>query len=117
MDGKGKYAIIAKSAGAILASRVIKKEEITPNILIVLGLPLKFCFNNCIDIEKLFSEISKKCKVLIIQQEFDPQGSAKKVFDIFKNDIPVKMIKGNKHIYSNFLLIKKEVDLFIKNNF
>lgn len=106
-NGKENYTIIAKSAGAILAAIEIKKKNINPSRLIVLGLPLKFSFNNHIDVKKIFDDINNKCKVLIIQQKYDPQGSAKEVYDMFDGKIIVKTINGNKHIYANFLQIKK----------
>lgn len=115
-EEKENYIIIAKSAGAILAAQEIKNNNITPNILIVMGMPLKFSLANQIDIKSLFNDISKKCKILIIQQKFDPQGSAKEISEMFNKNILVKTINGNKHVYANFLLIKKEIELFINSN-
>ena len=115
-DKKENYIIIAKSAGAILTAMEIEKNSISPSIFVILGLPLKFSFNNHIDIEKIFNKISSKCKILIIQQKFDPQGSVREIIDMFGKTISIKPINGNKHIYANFLSIKKEIDLFIKYN-
>lgn len=115
-DKKKNYIIIAKSAGAVLAAMEIEKENIVPNIFIVLGLPLKFSFKNHIDIKRIFNKINSRCKILIIQQKFDPQGSVKEVFDMLEETILIKPINGNKHIYANFVSIKKEVDSFIKSN-
>lgn len=115
-DKKENYIIIAKSVGAVLTAMEIEKKNITPSIFIVLGLPLKFSFENHIDIKKIFNKINDKCKILIIQQKFDPQGSVRKVVDMFGETILIKPINGNKHIYANFLPIKKEVDFFIESN-
>ena len=81
-----------------------------------LGLPLKFSFNNHIDIKRIFNKISSKCKILIIQQKFDPQGSVRDIIDMLGETISIKPISGNKHIYANYLSIKKAIDLFIKYN-
>lgn len=113
--GKENYIIIAKSAGAVLAAQEIKKANITPNLFIVMGLPLKFSLNNNIDIQQLFNIISTQCKILIIQQKFDPQGTSKEVSNMFKKNIFIKSINGNNHVYANFLQIKKDVDYFIKS--
>lgn len=114
--GKKNYVIIAKSAGAVLAAIEIEKNNITPSIFVVLGLPLKFTFENRIKIKEILNNINNRCKILIIQQKFDPQGSVKEVFDLLGKNIRIKPINGNKHTYANFLLIKKEVDLFIESS-
>ena len=114
--GKKNYVIIAKSAGAVLAAIEIEKNNITPRIFVVLGLPLKFTFENRIKIKEILNNINNRCKILIIQQKFDPQGSVKEVFDLLGKNIRIKPINGNKHTYANFLLIKKEVDLFIESS-
>ena len=111
-----KYIILAKSAGAVLAALEIEKGNITPSLFIVLGMPLKFANKNNIDIKRIFNNVKNKCKILIIQQKYDPQGRAKEISDMFDGNILVKPINGNNHVYTNFLAIKNEVDFFIKSN-
>lgn len=102
MQRKKNYVIIAKSAGAVLAAIEIEKNNITPSIFVVLGLPLKFTFENRIKIKEILNNINNRCKILIIQQKFDPQGSVKEVFDLLGKNIRIKPINGNKHTYANW---------------
>lgn len=110
------YIIIAKSAGAILSVLEIEKNTIKPKVLIVMGFPLLFTLNNNINIIKMFNDISVKCKVLVIQQKFDPQGKAKDIEKMLNKNITVETIQGNNHVYANFSLIKNEVYSFINSN-
>ncbi len=111
------YIIIAKSAGSILAAQEIKNKRIHPKLLIVMGFPLKFALKNHINIKDLFNDIRKVCKILIIQQKFDPQGNSKTICDLLNENITIQIINGNKHVYANFDSIKKQVDDFIETNY
>lgn len=115
-EEKENYIIIAKSAGAISVAQAIKSKRIKPKLLIVMGFPLQFSLDNNINIKSLFNDISKVCKILVIQQKYDPQGNAKKISELLDKNILIKIINGNNHVYANFNLIKEQVDSFIDMN-
>ena len=85
--GKKNYVIIAKSAGAVLAAIEIEKNNITPSIFVVLGLPLKFTFENRIKIKEILNNIMQMKEKTII-------NIANKVTDVKDMDKIYLMVDG-----------------------
>lgn len=108
--------VLAKSIGMYLFARCINRGIIKPSVSILMGYPFQFFKEENMDIIEDIINFKDKTKLLLIQQESDPQCSAKLLEQITDNVLPIITISGNDHAYNQFITIKKYVDEFIKLN-
>lgn len=111
-----EYIIVAKSIGILLSVMAIKRKIVNPKLVVFMGVPLKFLEEENLELLDSLMKIRKQVKMLLIQQENDPQCSFKKLESRLNNKIPLISVKGNDHAYNEIKSLKKYIDEFIKLN-
>ena len=104
------YNIICKSIGILITLNGILNNKLNPSHIFLLGIPLRFCKENNIDIINMIESVLDKTKVTIIQQKYDPLGFSSEIKKLIDNKINLFEIEGNNHHYEEFIEIKKIID-------
>lgn len=110
------YIIIAKSIGILIALLANQNEDISPKMIIAMGVPILFLQRYNYDIKELFENSAKNSKILIIQQENDMSGDIELVRKNVPTNIPLVKIKGHDHAYRAFKSISKYINKIIASN-
>lgn len=111
IDPKKEYFILAKSLGSVLAMKLINDGIISVKKCVFLGLPVNWCKNNNIDIDKSIKGFSKR--LAIIQNTQDPTipsgmlNEYLRSMDV-KNHLLIE-VEGSNHEYEDTGLIEKTV--------
>lgn len=109
----GKYFILAKSAGGLLAFEGVSAGLLHPSSIVCVGLPLTYARYRNISIQDLVNR--NVVPTLYIQAQYDPMGSGTDVQAITKEYGEFKSIAGETHDYSDLALIVKESLKFFSN--
>ncbi len=110
------FGIFAKSLGAVLTLKAIKKEKINPKFLIFLGIPINWCNKNNIEVDSYLQDFP--CPTLIVQNDKDPTISSQELKTYLKNkginNYYFVEYKNDTHNYDNLDEIKSQIKEFIK---
>ncbi len=107
------YIIIAKSAGVVLTVKNFSILKNKPKVIIAMGIPMLFSIKNNINLKNLLLNTNEKCKMLIIQQKYDPQCNFNELREILENKIVLYEIEGSSHVYANYQKIKLLIEKFL----
>lgn len=116
IDAKKEYIIVAKSIGSVLAMKFIAEENIRVKGCVFLGVPVNWCKNKDMDIDKVIRGFSTKLR--IFQNTQDPTTSSEDLKE-YLEDMQVRNyslteVEASDHEYEDFELIKKAVQDLIK---
>ncbi len=115
--GEGKFSIIAKSAGAMLAIYSVSKGLIKPEKCVFLGLPVLWAEEHNFNLKDWFQKFN--IPTLVIQNSNDPVTSyseLRKFIDKVNLGHALILIEteGNDHKYDDLEKIKKLVKDFLQ---
>ena len=106
-----EYSIVAKSAGLLLSLIGVQRKILTPVSVVGFGLPLEYATHREIATEMLMSTTTR---MLLVQGDKDPQGSAGKVRQIISKDILLIQVRSDNHAYDRFKKLSQYARLFIE---
>lgn len=109
----GRYFIVAKSAGGLLAIEGVSTGLLHPTSIVCIGLPLAYAQYRNMTVQDLVTR--NTVPTLYIQAQHDPMGSATHVDTITKEHGKFKSIVGDTHDYSDLELLVKESSEFFSN--
>lgn len=113
--GTGKYSIVGKSAGALLAIKGTSEGKLHPEKCIFMGLPINWAKDQDFDLDKWLEKFSVNS--MFIQQEHDKYGSFTQLSNLLKEksakNFELVKLHGNDHKYDNFTELKKLILEFL----
>jgi hypothetical protein len=114
-EGLGKFAVVGKSAGALLAAKAIYDHKIFPSKCVFIGTAIMWGRANSYDVDLWFDNLTVPS--LFIQQTDDPAMPFSEL-EIFLRDSGVtsynlKEVPGNDHAYLDLETINKYVSDFL----
>ncbi|MFW5846860.1 MAG: hypothetical protein ACOCUU_01750 [Nanoarchaeota archaeon] len=117
MNDEKEFGIIAKSLGCILTLKAIKEKKISPKFIVLLGIPIEWCKENGIEIEKYIKEFS--CPTLLFHNKGDPTISSDELFEYLEkrkiNNYNLIKLDNNTHDYINFSKMKEGINNFLES--
>lgn len=110
------YAVVAKSAGAVLSLKAIDAGVISPKYCVFMGTALGYAEEKKLDLSKWLKSL--KCPTLFIQNNGDPVGSFGKLQHFVEQSgfSQAKFVEwpGDTHEYNDFDKLMRLIQEFIK---
>lgn len=117
--GIKKYAIVAKSAGILVATKGIYKNVLKPNFCTFIGTPITWADEHNFPLSKWVKKLN--VPVLFIQQKDDPFANSNLLKKFLKknliNKYKVMTIEGGDHWYGEYGFLSTEIKKLIKNKY
>jgi len=105
------YAIVAKSAGGLLALMGYKQGVFKDAVkIIVIGTPIEWAKERNIDYESLVMDDDK---IRYIQATDDPKGKYSELVKIVGNNIQIKEYPSDNHHYGEIGIICQDIKSFL----
>lgn len=110
-----EYAVFAKSAGTLLATKGVLKKKIQPERCIFIGVPIHWARENNFDADTWFGNYS--IPTLFIQKSHDPFFSFNELKEFLTEkrvtNHTLREVEGDSHHYEDINLLKTEIEKFV----